>query len=170
MSQDGFLAMLARRQHLLQSWDIHHLNKEYEETGFSIYIYWQTAQCARRPFYCNFQISNKFGSVFTLPHNPLSTAPVFFAQPFQRKPEIVGLECQLLNLSGSQGEHPCRVQNVHIVSSRGAPCRYCIVLMKLALRAFLFSLLTATCNKVALCRTAHGCCVETFKLHDLGVG
>lgn len=111
VSQGGFLAVLARRQHLLQSWDIHHLNKEYEETGFSIYIYWQTAQCARRPFYCNFQISNKFGSVFTLPHNPLSTAPVFFAQPFQRKPEIVGLECQLLNSSASQGEHPCRSAN-----------------------------------------------------------
>lgn len=87
------------------------ISTEYEETGFSIYIYWQTAQCARRPFYCNFQISNKFGSVFTLPHNPLSTAPVFFAQPFQRKPEIVGLECQLLNSSASQGEHPCRNAN-----------------------------------------------------------
>lgn len=103
--------MLARRQHLLQSWDIHHLNKEYEETGFSIYIYWQMAQCAKCPFYCNFQISNKFGSAFTLSHNLLSTATTFFAQPSQRKPEVVGLECQLLNSSDSQGEHPCRSAN-----------------------------------------------------------
>lgn len=75
MSQDGFLAILAWRHCSLQSWDIHHLNRECEETGFSICIYWQMVQCAKCPFYCKFPnfYSKKFGFAFTLSHNPLST-------------------------------------------------------------------------------------------------
>lgn len=150
MSQDRFFAMSTRRKRSFRAgiwkslpesvsvfFTILTGNTKTLISPFVLIGRWYDEQnCLSTVSFQVFISSNKFGSAFTLSHNPLPTRVSSFDPPSQRKLEVVELGCRLLNLSIKMNS-PTEAQIVLVASSEEAHSRHHTALMEPMFRAFL---------------------------------